>query len=169
MSNNFLWPVRQPSDVASTIHEVRSMLHSCICKCTVSWENLLFAICKKGATVTCFHYIDSAVSLLSNCQNSSLFISSLAVQLGLCPTCSATPRTGFLMKRVKLAGPLQKGLKAHHHSIVVFTWIYVSVMMLWWIYELNEYYLFHILEIAVKAVLVPSGGLLLTGLGGDLF
>ena len=44
----------------------------------------------------CFCYIDSTISLLSNYKISSLKPSTMAVQRGLCPTLSETPKTGFL-------------------------------------------------------------------------
>ena len=49
----------------------------------------------------CFRYIDSTIPLLSKSEISSLWPSSVAVQLGLCRTRSETPKTGFLRTRLK--------------------------------------------------------------------
>ena len=48
----------------------------------------------------CFHYIDSAIPLLSKSEISSLWPSSVAVQPCLCRTRSETPKTGFLRTRL---------------------------------------------------------------------
>ena len=48
----------------------------------------------------CFRYIDSTVPLLSKSEISSLQLSSVAVQPGLCRTWSETPKTGFLTTRL---------------------------------------------------------------------
>ena len=46
----------------------------------------------------CFRYMDSTAltPLLPKSKNSSLLPSSVAVQPGLCGTCSETPKVGFL-------------------------------------------------------------------------
>ena len=49
----------------------------------------------------CFRYIDSTISLLSKYEISSLWPSSVTVQPGLCQTWSETPKTGFLITRLK--------------------------------------------------------------------
>ena len=50
----------------------------------------------------CFHYTDSTVPLLPKSEISSLQPFSVAVQPGLCQTWSETPKTGFLIMRLKL-------------------------------------------------------------------
>ena len=52
----------------------------------------------------CFRYMDSAISLLSKAEMSSLQPSSVAVQPGLCQTLSETPKTGFLTTRLIFFG-----------------------------------------------------------------
>ena len=49
----------------------------------------------------CFCYTDSTVPLLPKSEISSLWPSSVAVQPGLCQTWSETPKTGFLITRLK--------------------------------------------------------------------
>ena len=49
----------------------------------------------------CFRYIDSTIPLLSKYEILSLYLSSVAVQPGLCRTWSETPKTGFLTRRLK--------------------------------------------------------------------
>ena len=48
----------------------------------------------------CFRHMDSAIPLLSKSEILSLWLSSVAVQLGLCGTWSETPKTGFLRTRL---------------------------------------------------------------------
>ena len=48
----------------------------------------------------CFRKTDSAISLLSKSEISSLYPSSVAVQPDLCGTWSETPKTGFLTTRL---------------------------------------------------------------------
>ena len=48
----------------------------------------------------CFRHTDSAIPLLSKPGISSLKLSSVAVQPGLCRTWSKTPKTGFLTMRL---------------------------------------------------------------------
>ena len=48
----------------------------------------------------CFRYTDSTIPLLSKSKISSLQLSSVAVQPGLCRTRSETPKTGFLRTRL---------------------------------------------------------------------
>ena len=48
----------------------------------------------------CFRYMDSAIPLLPKYEISSLYPSCVVVQPGLCGTCSETPKTGFLTKRL---------------------------------------------------------------------
>ena len=50
----------------------------------------------------CFRYTDSTIPLLSKCEISSIYPSSVALQPGLCRTWSETPKTGFLRTRLKL-------------------------------------------------------------------
>ena len=50
----------------------------------------------------CSRYLDSTVPLLPKSEISSLEPSFVAVQLGLCQTWSETPKTGFLITRLKL-------------------------------------------------------------------
>ena len=50
----------------------------------------------------CFRHIDSKIPLLSKSEISSLYLSSVVVQPGLCRTWSETPKTGFLTMRLKL-------------------------------------------------------------------
>ena len=50
----------------------------------------------------CFRYTNSTVPLLPKSEISILRPSSVAVQLGLCQTWSETPKTGFLITRLKL-------------------------------------------------------------------
>ena len=49
----------------------------------------------------CFRYADSTIPLLPKSEISSLYLSSVAVQPGLCRTWSETPKTGFLTTRLK--------------------------------------------------------------------
>ena len=48
----------------------------------------------------CFRYKDSTISLLPKSETSSLYPSSVAVQLALCQTWSETPKTGFPTTRL---------------------------------------------------------------------
>ena len=48
----------------------------------------------------CFRYTDSTIPLLSKSEISRFQPSSVAVQRGLCQTCSETPKTGFLRTRL---------------------------------------------------------------------
>ena len=48
----------------------------------------------------CFRYTDSAIPLLPKPEISSFYLSSMAVQPGLCGTWSETPKTGFLTTRL---------------------------------------------------------------------
>ena len=48
----------------------------------------------------CFRYTDSTIPLLLKYKISSLYPSSVLVQLGLCRTCSETPKTVFLASRL---------------------------------------------------------------------
>ena len=48
----------------------------------------------------CFRYIASTIPLLPKSKISSLYPSSVAVQLGLCRTWLETPKTGFLTSRL---------------------------------------------------------------------
>ena len=48
----------------------------------------------------CFRYMDSTVPLLPKSEISCLWLSSVAVQPGLCQTWSETPKTGFLITRL---------------------------------------------------------------------
>ena len=48
----------------------------------------------------CFRYLDSTILLLSKSEILSFKTSSVAVQPGLCLTCSETPKTGFLTTRL---------------------------------------------------------------------
>ena len=52
----------------------------------------------------CFRNTDSAIPLLFKSKISSLLLSSVAVQSGLCRTWSETPKTGFLTMRLILEG-----------------------------------------------------------------
>ena len=47
-----------------------------------------------------FRYLDSTISLLPKSEISSLQLSSVVVQPGLCQTWSKTPKTGFLATRL---------------------------------------------------------------------
>ena len=49
----------------------------------------------------CFRYTDSTIPLLPKSGISSLQLSSVTVQPGLCRTWSETPKTGFLRTRLK--------------------------------------------------------------------
>ena len=49
----------------------------------------------------CFRYTDSTIPLLPKSEISSLESSSVVVQPGLCGTWSETPKTGFLVTRLK--------------------------------------------------------------------
>ena len=56
-----------------------------------------FCICEKGADLRlCFRYIDSTFPLLPKSKIANLLLSSVAVQLGLCPTWWEIPKTDFL-------------------------------------------------------------------------
>ena len=48
----------------------------------------------------CFRYTDSTIPVLPKYEISSLLLSSVAVQPGLCWTWSETPKTGFLTTRL---------------------------------------------------------------------
>ena len=48
----------------------------------------------------CLSYIDTTIPLLSKSEISSLYLSSVAVQPGLCQTWSETPKTDFLTMRL---------------------------------------------------------------------
>ena len=48
----------------------------------------------------CFRYMDSTIPLQSKFEISSLYLSSVVVQPGLCGTLSETPNTGFLRTRL---------------------------------------------------------------------
>ena len=48
----------------------------------------------------CFRHLDSTIPLLSKSKISSLWLSSVAAQPGLCQTWSETPKTGFLTSRL---------------------------------------------------------------------
>ena len=48
----------------------------------------------------CFSFIDGTILLLPNYEISSLYLSSMAVQPGLCQTWSETPKTCFLTTRL---------------------------------------------------------------------
>ena len=48
----------------------------------------------------CFRYTDSTIPLLPKSEFSSLWLSSKAVQSGLCRTWSEIPKTGFLATRL---------------------------------------------------------------------
>ena len=50
----------------------------------------------------CFRYTDSTTPLLPKSEISNLWPSSVTAQLGLCGTCSETPKTGFLTTRLIL-------------------------------------------------------------------
>ena len=56
---------------------------------------------RKADQRLCFGYADSTIPLLSKSEISSLQTSTVAVQPGLCRTCSETPKTGFLTTRLK--------------------------------------------------------------------
>ena len=75
-------------------------------------RNPAFCICKnKGADQLrgnreadqriCFRHMDITIPLLSKSGISSFEPSSVAVQSGLCPNWSETPKTGFLTTRLK--------------------------------------------------------------------
>ena len=49
----------------------------------------------------CFRYSDSTISPLPICKISSFYPASVAAQTGLCQTRSGTPKTRFLMERLK--------------------------------------------------------------------
>ena len=48
----------------------------------------------------CFRYMDSTIPLLPKYKISSLWLSSVTVQLGLCQTWSETRKTGLLTTRL---------------------------------------------------------------------
>ena len=48
----------------------------------------------------CFRYTDSTIPLFSKSETLTLKPFSVAVQPGLCPACSETPNTGFLVMRL---------------------------------------------------------------------
>ena len=51
----------------------------------------------------CFRYMDSTIPLLSRSEFSSLYLSYVVAQPGLCGTWSETPKTGFLRTRLPLS------------------------------------------------------------------
>ena len=80
-------------------------------KWTTSWQNLLLTYANNKVAdqpahprslisdfvIRCLHsIIPQVISEIS-----SLYLASLAVQAGLCLTCSQTPKTGFLVTRLK--------------------------------------------------------------------
>ena len=52
----------------------------------------------------CFRYTDSTITLLSKSEISSLKLSSVGLQPGLCRTWSEPPKTGFLRTRLIFNG-----------------------------------------------------------------
>ena len=56
----------------------------------------------------CFRYTNSAIPLLAKSEISSLWLSSVVVQPGLCLTLSETPKTGFLTTRLKKYEPCRE-------------------------------------------------------------
>ena len=50
----------------------------------------------------CFRYTDRTIPLLSKSKVSSLYLSSVVVQTGLCQVWSETPETGFLTARLNV-------------------------------------------------------------------
>ena len=62
----------------------------------------------------CFHYTDSTICLLPKSEISSFETSSVAVQIGLCPTWSETPKTGFLtMKLISMQRTTSTLIRLH--------------------------------------------------------
>ena len=53
----------------------------------------------------CFHHTDSTIPLLPKSKISSLLLSSVAVQTGLCQIWSETLKTGFLTSRLNSFWP----------------------------------------------------------------
>ena len=71
----------------------------------------------------CFRYTDSTIPLLPKSEISSLWLSSVAVQPGLCRTRSETPKTGFLTMRLIYKWGV-RGSTSHGHvsmMICIFT------------------------------------------------
>ena len=71
-----------------------------------------------------FRYTDSTIPLLPESEISSLLLSSVSVQPGLCRIWSETPKTGFLTTRLIL---LLKSGRKQIHFIVIFREFFVAV------------------------------------------
>ena len=66
---------------------------------------------RKADQCLCFPYMDSTIPLLPISEISSLSLSSVVVQPGLCRTRSETPKTGVLRTRLYCKEHLQLKLK----------------------------------------------------------
>ena len=70
------------------------------CLCENKGADQLRSNCEADQRL-CFRYIDSTIPLLHIAKISSFQLSSMTVQAGLCKTWSETPKTGFLVSRLK--------------------------------------------------------------------
>ena len=88
------------------------------CKCENKDADQLRSNCAADQRL-CFRYTDSTIPLLPKSEISSLYLSSVAVQPGLCRTWSETPKTGFLRTRLiwHLISSRQLRLQPSYHHI----------------------------------------------------
>ena len=70
------------------------------CLCENKGADQLRSNCEADQRL-CFHYADSTLSLLIKSEISRFYAASGIVHVGLCQTCSETPKTGFLASRLK--------------------------------------------------------------------
>ena len=63
----------------------------------------VYAICEQKSLISAFivRCLDSIIPLVSISEISSLYLASVAAQAGLCLAWSQTPKTGFLVTRLK--------------------------------------------------------------------
>ena len=71
-----------------------------LCKCEIKDADQLRGN-READRRLCSRYIDSTIPLVPEYEISSLWLSCVTVQPGLCRTLSETPKTGFLATRLK--------------------------------------------------------------------
>ena len=69
------------------------------CLCENKGADQLRSNCEADQRL-CFHYMDSTIPLLPKSEITSIYLSSVAAQTGLCQTRSENPKTGFLTSRL---------------------------------------------------------------------
>ena len=77
----------------------------------------------------CFSCLDSIIPLVSVSEISSLYLASMAAQAGLCLTWSQTPKTAFLVTRLKYNTGVRLSLM--RKTVLIFT-VHVHWCVLWW-------------------------------------